>query len=181
MPYHHHHHHHAYYGGSYRRSPANQACSLVFCLIFLGIFLFIMTREVGFASIGYFMPMIIVFVLLGVGGIIAGIVNTARRRSQMQAQPVGSVTSPTGYPPQGGVPPQSYPPAGTAGVAAPQPSVYNPVTYQTVPQPRPVGIPQPQVQAPTPAPAIASRFCTYCGTSVEGTDQRVCANCGAQL
>jgi hypothetical protein len=171
MPHHHHHHH--YYG---RHGNSNPICSLIYCSILIGVFIVIIWNTTGFSSFGYFTPFFGIIIFIAVSGIIAAIVNTARRNARMKTQPVGSVTSPTGYPQQG------YPPqAGVPGTQGFQPVSYSTTPIQPVPQPRPVGIPQPQAQYPVPAPASPSRFCTYCGTTVESGDQRFCANCGAAL
>nr|MDO8085200.1 hypothetical protein [Candidatus Sigynarchaeum springense] len=174
MPRYHHHHH---YG---RRG--NPICGLIACVIFIVIYVGILGESGGYYALAYFSPYILLFIILAVGGIIAAIITSARRRSQMQAQPVGTTYAPPRYPAQD-YPPAGYPAQGPAGAAAPQPGTYSPATFQGVPRPRLVGYPQSQTppQPLAPTPAIASRFCKYCGVPAGGDDQRFCANCGARL
>jgi hypothetical protein len=172
MPSHHHHHQH-YHGGYYRRGPTNPICSIIYCSIFIGFFVFIIWNTVGFSDFGYIAPVIGIVIFVAISGIIAAIVNAVRRQSKMQAQSVGTSNTPQDYPPQGS------PAPGIVGTAAPQPGTYSPATFQSVPLPRPVGITQ--AQAPVQAPTSPARFCTYCGTTVESNNQKFCANCGAEL
>ncbi len=184
MPRHHHYYHHYH-----RHGRGNPVCSAIYCTVLIVVFLVIIGSTSGFSHLYYYAPFIGIIIFVAVSGIVAAIVTSARRKSQLQAQPTGTIGSPQGYPQQGGYPPQgypqqgAYPPASPAGAAAPQPGAYGPTTFQSVPQPRPVGIPQPQprFQPPAQATASPSRFCKSCGMPAGSDDERFCSNCGAEL
>ncbi len=180
MPHHHH----------YRHGRGNPICTAIYCTVLLVVLLVVFISSAEESDIAYFAPFIGIFIFVAISSIVAAIINVVRRKSLMQAQPVSTIASPQGYPQQGDFPPQAYPPQGAyppqvypptspTGATGPQEVAYNPATFQSVPQPRAVGIPQ--YKPPAQVLVNQPRFCKACGMPAEGADQLFCANCGAGL